>query len=56
MAYLISAVDSRSGMSFSASSSWGSKSSAVNGSSVGESRDSWMDGMSSTRWKIGRWA
>ena len=56
MAYLISAVASRSGMSSSASSSCSSKSSAVKGSSVGERRDSWIDGMSSGRWKIGRWA
>ena len=37
-------------------SSCGSKSSAVNGSSVGLSADSSFDGMSSGWWKIGRWA
>jgi hypothetical protein len=47
---------SSSGISSSASASWGSKSSRVNGSSVGERGDSSMEGMSSGRTMIGRWA
>ena len=56
IAYFISAVARMSGISSSASSSCWSKSSAVNGSSVGDRRDSLIDGMSSAWWKIGRWA
>ena len=45
-----------SGKSSSASSSCGSKSSWVNGSIVGESAASAIDGMSSGSMRIGRWA
>ena len=45
-----------SGMSASASSIWGSKSSAVNGNSVGDSAASAIDGISSGSWRIERWA
>ena len=55
MAYLISASPSISIRSIASSICW-SKSSAVNGSSVGDSADSSFDGMSSGWWKIGRWA
>ncbi len=43
-------------MSSSASASCGSKSSAVNGSSVGDSAASSLEGMSSGLTMIGRWA
>ena len=43
-------------MSSSACSIWSSKSSCVNGSSVGDSADSAIDGMSSASIRIGRWA
>ena len=55
MAYLISASPSIS-ISSIACSICGSKSSAVNGSSVGDSAAASFDGMSSGWWKIGRWA
>jgi len=45
-----------SGISSSACSSCGSKSSDVNGSSVGESADSSIEGMSSASIRIARWA
>jgi hypothetical protein len=45
-----------SGISSSACSIWSAKSSSVNGSSVGESEASSIDGMSSGAWRIGRWA
>ena len=43
-------------MSSSACSIWRSKSSFVNGSSVGESADSSFEGISSGSTMIGRWA
>ena len=45
-----------SGTSSSACSIWSSKSSWVNGSSVGDSADAAIDGMSSASMRIGRWA
>ena len=45
-----------SGISSSACSICSSKSAWVNGSSVGESADASIDGISSGSWKIGRWA
>jgi hypothetical protein len=45
-----------SGKSSSESSSWGSKSSFVNGSIVGESADAAIDGMSSASIRIALWA
>ena len=58
IAYLMPARSSpsSSGISSSASASCGSKSSWVNGSSVGESADSSMDGISSGGTMIGRCA
>ncbi len=58
IAYLIPAFSSpsSSGISSSACSSCGSKSSEVNGISVGESTDSSMDGISSGGTMIGRCA
>ena len=58
IAYLIPAFSSpsSSGISSSACSSCGSKSSWVNGISVGESTDSSMDGISSGATMIGRCA
>ena len=58
IAYLIPAFSSPSwsGISSSACSSCGSKSSWVNGSSVGESTDSSMEGISSGATMIGRCA
>ena len=53
--YLISASPSISIRSM-ACSNWSSKSSGVNGSSVGDSADASIEGMSSGWWKIGRWA
>ena len=55
MAYLISASPSTS-ISSMACSICASKSSAVNGISVGESAASSFEGISSGWWKIGRWA
>ena len=54
MAYLISASPSMS-ISSMAVSICGSKSSSVNGSSVGERAASWFDGISSGWWRIARW-
>ena len=45
-----------SGMSSRACSIWSSKSSWVNGSSVGESFDSAIDGISSASIRMARWA
>ena len=45
-----------SGISSSACSSWGAKSSCVNGNSVGESGASSTEGRSSGSYRIGRWA
>ena len=45
-----------SGISSSACSICWTKSSSVNGSSVGESADSSIEGISSGSWRIGRWA
>ena len=45
-----------SGMSSRACSIWSSKSSWVNGSSVGDSSDSAIEGMSSASIRIARWA
>ena len=55
MAYLISASPSMS-INSMACSICGSKSSGVNGISVGDSAASSLDGMSSGSWKMGRWA
>ena len=54
MAYLISASPSMS-ISSMAVSIWASKSSGVNGISVGESAASSLEGISSGWWRIGRW-
>ena len=58
IAYLIPTDSSfsTSGISSSASSICFSKSSCVNGSSVGDSAASSFDGMSSGSWRIARWA
>ena len=55
MAYLISASPSSS-ISSMACSIWGSKSSGVNGISVGDRAASALEGMSSGWCRMGRWA